>query len=213
MVKNLDHIPDLAPLCPRLSDRLLLKDMFIGNSGLDRNALLLRRSFVRLVEKAVGRFTAARQVLIDEIAEAQRPNDEMLRTGRILYAPLFIDLMEDCLITCRRIARFLSALKQKVSEISMDRDTRRKIESLSPRIRTLRDKIEHMAEQISNGSVLEGDFIAPYATEDGKGVSLAGHFLSFDDLAEFMKLTYLIAADLVEVGPNTSVTADSGPLP
>jgi hypothetical protein len=176
----------------------MLKDVFIGGAPLSQKALLARKSLARLVDKTVRHYNDARKALIAQVDERQRSSEEVAKTGVILYLTAFVDCMEDCLVTCRRIVRFIEVLK---SETLLDRTDRRLLEANSSDILPVRNLIEHMAQAIAEGTIEQGEPIAPYWTEDGKGVAVKQESIGFETLASFIKAAHRIAQRLADIGP------------
>ena len=194
------HVPDISSDCAQLSHRLMLKDVFIGGAPLSPKARLARKSLARLVDKTVRHYNDARKALVAQVNERHRSPEEVAKTGVILYLTAFVDCMEDCLVTCRRIVRFIEVLK---SETFLDRIDRGLLEANSSDILAVRNLIEHMAQAIAKGEIKEGEPIAPYWTANGMGVAVKQESISFGALASFIKAAHRIAQGLAEIGPVT----------
>lgn len=70
-------MPDLSGLDSPSLIGCLLVQLLMGERGLSRKASLYRRNFVRLVDKALLEYQEAREVILAEIAEANRSSEEM----------------------------------------------------------------------------------------------------------------------------------------
>jgi hypothetical protein len=75
---------------------------FIGDGSLSQHAALIRRNVIRLVDKAIYKYSFAREAVLDQINESHRSNEEMLN-GRVIYMFGFTDHMENCLNAMRRV--------------------------------------------------------------------------------------------------------------
>ena len=73
-------MPDLTQL-EMLSNRLVVQ-LLIGEPGITKKYSRYRKSYIRLIEKALLEYEQARQVILDQIKEANRPAKEMEKTGR-----------------------------------------------------------------------------------------------------------------------------------
>jgi len=93
-------MPDLSGL-DRLMNRLMVQ-VLVGDRGLSRKAALYRRNFVRLLDKALREYNEAREIILAEIAEANRSPKEMAKDGRSIYIITFPDHMETCINAVRR---------------------------------------------------------------------------------------------------------------
>ena len=199
MIPTTCHMPDLTPHCPPLVPSMLLVATFIGDGPLSRNAGLHRKTFVRLVDKAIAEYAKARVALIDQIDECRRTPDEMARTGRLISMFAFVDHMENCLNASRRLLASLDGLKNEQSVRGIERTDRRKIEVGGRDIREVRNTVEHMEQRIGRGDVHYGEPIALCLSEDGQAVSVAETSLRLDTLASVLRGLHSIGKGLLEV--------------
>jgi hypothetical protein len=138
---------------------------------------------VRLLNKAMDEYREAREMIVAQIAEGQRKTDEMVQDGRYIYMFKFIDHMENCISTVRRILRFLDILKSNQDGLGFTRTVRRHIESLTAPIIGVRNIIEHMDKEIQNDSIQENEPIMLKITNTQDGIMIAEQSLKFSTLS------------------------------
>jgi hypothetical protein len=198
MIPSSCHMPDLTAACPPLTPSLVIVTVFLGNGPLSRTAGLHRRTFARLVDKAVAEYTRAREALIAQIEEGKRTTDEMARTGRLIYIFAFVDHLENCLNAGRRLLLSLDHLKKDRTVPYLERVNRRGLEVDGRGIVDVRDTLEHMAERIDRGDIQDGQPVVLCLTDDGRAVSLGDASLRLDTLASVLQRLYSIGKNLVE---------------
>ena len=197
MVPTKCNMPSLYPELERLEPQLLLLSAFIGNGTLSRNAGLIRRNLVRLVDKAIFEYTLARQAILDQIAEAQRPYEEMLK-GRIIYMFGFTNHMENCLNAVRRVIGLLEALRSDTSAPAQDRITRRLVDAHVAPLIDIRDILEHMGSAVNADEIQDGHAVILSRGADESSLCIGAHSLSFSSLATIIKAVHSEAKRLLE---------------
>ena len=191
-------MPDLIAACPPLTPSAVIVTTFIGDGPLSRKAGLQRRTFARLVDKAVAEYTRAREALIAQIEEGKRPANEMARTGRLIYVFAFVDHLENCLNASRRLLLSLDQLKKDRTVPHLERVNRREVEVGGRGIVDVRNTLEHMAERIDRGDVQGGQPVVLCLTDDGRAVSLGDTSLRLDTLACVLQRLYSFGKNVVE---------------
>jgi len=172
----------------KLQPTLVLNLVFAqGDEDVNRKTALHRRVYIRLVDKAVDEYKEARNLIIAQIEERQRSAEEMTRDGRYIYMFKFIDHMENCISTVRRLLRFLDILKGNQDGLLFSRTIRKQIESLTKPIVAVRDVVEHMDEKIQKDSVQEDEPIMLKMTKAQDGVVIGGQSLKFSTLSTLIK--------------------------
>jgi hypothetical protein len=186
MIPIESHMPELGNL-DRLVDRLLFRVMMDGRER-DKKEHSIERNFVRLVDKAVREYEAARAALIMQIEDMRRlreaasrmPAEEVVLEGSSLPALGFTDHFEDCITATNRLLKLLQSIKS--AKVPVGREARRIIEAFSKDIPDLRNMVEHIAEAITNGEIKDGEFIMVGPTQDGAGATLGSNRIAFSDL-------------------------------
>lgn len=197
MVPTKCNMPSLYPELARLEPRLLLLSAFIGNGNLSRNAGLIRRNLVRLVDKAIFEYTLARQAVLDQIAESKRPYEEMIK-GRVIYMFGFTNHMENCLNAVRRVIGLLEVLRSDVSAPAQDRITRRLVDAHAAPLIDIRDILEHMGSAVNEDEIQDGHAVILSLGPDESSVCIGAHSLSFSSLATIIKAVHSEANRLLE---------------
>lgn len=181
------NMEDLSSL-EKLQSTLLLNLVFSqGDKDIGRRTALNRRLFIRLLDKAVDEYKEARGLIVAQIVEAQRDATEMALNGRHIYIFKFVDHMENCVSTVRRILRFLDILKSNQDGLVFSRTVRRHIESLTTSIIDVRNIIEHMDKEIQNDTIQENESIMLKITDTQDGIMIAGQSLKFSTLSTLIK--------------------------
>jgi hypothetical protein len=166
-------MPDLRAECPALLPRHIpfFKDP-------NPQFGLIQRAIVRWLDEAVREFNTARDTLLAQIAEMNRPAKEMEKTGRIFYMYDFAHHMDYCLLLTRRLLRALDQLKgMPVAQI--DRQTRRFIEAQERELVAARDVIEHLTEIALGSEWPNHGSLFPRLTSDQLGIEVGGNVVTF----------------------------------
>jgi hypothetical protein len=177
------NMPDLSDLEVRSPQEAFLLNQFIG-AGKDFPPTMAsyRRNMVRLADKAVHDYMEVRNSVLAQIAEAQRPYEEMVK-GRVIYMFNAVNRLEDCIITVRRLLRYFEKVKSDPSRFPLERLLKRQLGAVETSITKTRDLIEHLDEDIRNEAIQEGQNTAPALDAETKSISLAGAQLSVETLA------------------------------
>lgn len=197
MVPKKCNMPSLYPELTRLDPQLLLLSAFIGNGTLSKNAGLIRRNLVRLVDKAIIEYTLARQAILDQIAESERPYEEMLK-GRIIYMFGFTNHMENCLNAVRRVIGLLDALRSDNSAPAQDRIKRRLLDAHVAPLIEIRNVLEHMGSAVDADEIQDGHAVILSLGSDESSVCIGAHSISFSSLATIIKAIHSEARRLLE---------------
>ncbi len=178
-------MPDLTQL-ETLSNRLIVQ-MLIGEPGITKKFSLYRRNSIRLIEKALLEYEQARQVILDQIKEANRPAKEMVKTGRYIDFFSFTSHMEDCINAIRRIYKLLERIKAEKVSPSIPREIRRLVESKSADIAELRNQVERIDEIILKDELAPNKPIMLAITKNSDGITISHYEIKFTDLAIILK--------------------------
>jgi hypothetical protein len=181
------NIPDLSGLRARSSQGAFLLNQLIG-AGINFPPAMAsyRRNMVRLADKAVHDYIDVRNSVLAQIAETQRPHDEMLR-GRQIYMFRAVNKLEDCIITVQRLFRYFEKVKSDPSGFPLDRLLRKQLQSVEDSIRETRNLIEHLDDDIKNERIEEGQNTAPALDAESRMNSLADVQLPVDTLARAIR--------------------------
>jgi hypothetical protein len=181
---KMEDLSRLEKLQPTLILHLVFAD---GDNNVSRKIALHRRVYIRLVDKAVDEYEEARSLILAQIEEGQRSTEEMARDGRYIYMSKFVDHMENCISTVRRILRFLDILKGNQEGLLFSRTIRKQIESLTTPIVEVRNVVEHMDKKIQNDGVQENEPVMLKVTDAQDGVVIGGQSLKFSTLSTLIK--------------------------
>ena len=187
------RMDDLSGL-RKLQPTLLLNVVFAqGDREVNRQTALNRRVFVRLVDKAVDEYEESRNLIVAQIAEGRRSWEEMARSGRFIYMFKFVDHMENCISTVRRILRFLEVLKRDQDGLAFPRPIRQDIEALTRPIVKVRNTVEHMDERIRRDEIGEDEPVMLKVMESQDGVMIGGQTLRFSTLSSLIRKLHSLA--------------------
>jgi hypothetical protein len=132
MIPSVCKMPDLADcLSDRLQGRSLLHAYFLGDSGMTSRGRLFRRNFVRLIDKALYEYQAARRAILNQIAEAQRPCEQMVtECGQIVMCG-YINHLENHIDALNRPMHLFDRLKREAILSGLPRNLRKSPEARS----------------------------------------------------------------------------------
>lgn len=181
---KMEDLSGLEKLLPTLTLNLVFSQ---GDKSLSRKLALYRRVYVRLVDKAVDEYEEARKLVIAQVEEGRRSAEEMTRDGRYIYMFKFVDHMENCICTVRRILRFFDWLKGNQEGLQLERLARRQVEKLDSSLVAVRNTVEHMDERIRCGFIQRNEPVMLAITNTQDGVAIGGQSLRFCDLSTLTK--------------------------
>lgn len=200
-------MPDLSGLDSPFIGRLFVQ-LLVGDRGLSRKAGLYRRNFIRLVDKALSEYDEAREIILAQIAESNRPPEEMSKDGRRLYMVAFTDYIEDCINAVRRLYMLIERFKSEKESPVLPRELRKLVETKMKSIVDIRHAVEHMDERIQNGEIALGRPIMLTINKNGDGVIVSNYEIKFEELAMVLRTMHEIALYILtikEVNLTTSV--------
>ena len=145
-------MPDLSGLDSPLIGRLIVQ-LLVGEPGLSRKTSLYRKNYIRLVDKALREYHEARELILAQIAEANRSAEEMSRDGRHIYLILFTDHIETCINAVSRLFRLFERIKSERKSPAFPRELRRLLETQGESVAKVRNTVEHMDERIRNDEI------------------------------------------------------------
>lgn len=188
---------DLSGL-EKLQPTLILNLVFAQvDKDISRQTALNRRLYIRLIDKAVDEYMEARALILKQIAEGQRNIEEMTQNGRYIYMFKFVDHMENCISSVRRILRFLIILKGNQDGLVFSRTIKNHIGSLTASIIDVRNTIEHMDERIQNDVIQENQPVMLKITDTQDGIMIAGQSLKFSTLSTLIRKLHALGQSMV----------------
>lgn len=118
-------------------------------------------------------YEQARQVILDQIKEANRPAKEIEKTGRHIVLFGFTNHIEDCINAIRRTYKLLERIKTEEVSPPIPREIRRLLESKSADITNSRNLVEHIDEIISRDELAPNKPIMLAITKNSDGVKIS----------------------------------------
>jgi len=191
-------MPDLSVLDPSLIGRLFIQ-LLLGERSLSQKARLYRRNFVRLVDKALNEYHEAREVILTQIAEANRPPEEMIKHGRSIYMLAFTNHIETCINAVSRLFKLLERIKSEKDSLPVPRELRRLVETKSKSIDYVRNVVEHIDEHIQKDEIAPGKPIMLALSKNDDGVVVSNYEIKFKDLAMVLGKMHEIALYILTV--------------
>lgn len=185
-------MPDIHKECPKLLPMLMAH--YLVNAEENKELALLRRLLVFWVDKAIRKYSEAREALLAQIEEDKRPTEEKIKTGQFIYIFGFGDDIEDCLIVTRRLLRLLDRLKN-MPEAKVNRELRRFIETQSKVFIEIRNFIEHAVESLS--SLPPNSSLVARLLPDENGMQIGSTEVLFADLATTLRNFHKIGRNIV----------------
>lgn len=156
----------------------------------------LRRTIIRLIDKANRDYLTARDHMIQQLEEGKRSTEELMQ-GRNIYMFGFIDHIEDCIITCRR----LLVLFKEIAEDPCLKDNKAISDIFDPKlskaVTDFRNTIEHMQQRISSGHIRDGNPVVISLSEDSHSVVIGNDLLSLSDLANLLTRFHFAGCSLL----------------
>lgn len=187
MIPTEVKMEDLSRL-EKLQPSMVLNLVFAqADKNVNLKTALHRRVYIRLVDKALDEYKEARNLILAQIEEGQRSTEEMTSEGGYIYMFKFVDHMENCISTVRRILRFLDILKGNQEGLSFPRTIRRQIESLTTPIVDVRNVVEHMEKEIQKDGIQENEPVMLKVADTQDGVIIGGQSLKFSTLSTLIK--------------------------
>lgn len=197
MVPEKCEMPDLSDLEPALFRGILLR-MFTGEPGLSHEQSLYRKTFIRLVDKSIGEYQAARQLILTQLEDDSKPFELMMTEGRLLCVHHFVDCFEDCINALRRALRLLDRIKDTGSPLALPRLARRSVEAREDAVKNVRNTVEHIDEVIQRGELSDGQAVALWFSKDGLGAEVGSFAIRFFDVSVTLRRMHEIAASLLQ---------------
>lgn len=149
------------------------------------------RVFVRLTEKAIDEYKAAREYVIAQVEEKKRSSEEIEREGEKIYIFNIVNHAENCLNAVRRLFYLLDSVKSESGGLSIDRSLRRRIETHYEKIKNIRGAVEHIEKEIQNGEIT-GPIMLMLSDND-ENIIIAEYSLRFEDLARLLERFHELA--------------------
>ena len=191
---RMEDLSDLKKLQPTLVLNLVFAQ---GDNDISRRTALNRRLYIRLLDKMLDEYMAARALIVAQVAEGQRNVEEMTQKGRYIYMFKFVDHMENCISSVRRILRFLDILKGNQDGLVFSRTIKNHIGSLTTPIIDVRNTIEHMDERIQNDIIQENEPVMLKITDTQDGIMIAGQSLKFSTLSTLIRKLHALGQSIV----------------
>ena len=181
-------MPDLSGLDSPLFNRLFVK-LIVGERNISFKASLYRRNFIRLIDKALREYNEARNIVLAQIAEANRP----------VYIYRFTDHIETCINAVSRLFALLDRISSEKESPQFPRPLRRLLQTKNRSITTIRNSVEHIDEHIQKGEISPGNPIMLTLNEEADGIVVSKSEIKFEELAMVLKNMNKIAAYLLEL--------------
>ena len=194
---NKCKMDDLSDIEPLLIGWLLIRLIVQGDQGFSRKGEIYRKIFVRLIDKAIYEYQQAREAILAQVEDKERPAKDMQKIGRISYILLFTNHLENCINAIRRLFHLIDRIKNEKDDPNISRILRKQIESLGSSIVTIRDSIEHIDEIIMRDELGNDQPILIAVTDNEEGIQLLDDQLKFCDLALTIRKLHEIAKYLI----------------
>lgn len=176
----------------------------LGDPGLSRQASFHRREFARLLAKAIREYQLAREAILDQMAEVQRPVRQLIKTGRLWHMIGFTDHFETCINATYHCIQNFEGMR---AELKVDRTNRKALEAAAKNIPEMRHKLEHMDEIIRKGELRPGEPIMIALAETDDKALIAGEEIAFVDLERTLRRLHAAGRTMFnEPPPNETST-------
>jgi len=189
-------MPDLSHLDP-LTPGFIAAVMGFRGELLTSKEKAYMRVLVRLTERAIIEYNVARKCIIDQIKEMKSAPEEMEKKGRHLYMLNFIDHMEYCINTIRRLFWILEAAKREPNRgLTIDHFLRNRIETHYDNVKKIRDFIIHIDERIHDKETT--GVVMLKLSDDDTGVEIMEYSLEFNDLTILLERFHELACQWLD---------------
>jgi hypothetical protein len=195
-------MPDLVGIKPRLVS-LVVAAALGGDVPKTRREDAYRRTFARLVDKAVRDYQLARQAMLADINEPKRSVHESEHDGHKIHIVAFANHCENAVNTITRSLRTFDRINGESIGNLLPRQLRRAMVARSRGIVKLRNAIEHVDELIQHGEVGEGRPVMIAVNADGDGMIVGYHELRFTDVARALRYLHEIGMLLFRLPPDS----------
>lgn len=189
-------MPDLSGLDSPLINRLIVQ-LLVGEHNLSSKASLYRRNFIRLIDKALREYDEARDSILAQIEEANRPAEEMAKTGRYLHILRFTDHIETCINAVSRLFRLLDRIISDKGSPQFPRPLRKLLQTKNKLITDIRNRVEHIDEYIQKDEISPSDPIMLALNREGDGIVISKFEIKFQELAMVLKKMNEVASYLL----------------
>lgn len=178
--------PDLTDLSiPVMRDYLV--NLVFDHAGIeDQTASSFLHNFLMVTDKALSEYNAARELLIQYVASANKTILLIEALGRF----------ETCINSIRRGLQYVDRMAGHPQSIDINRTLRRFLKSYGSNIISVRNSIEHIDKDILSGETPRGIPRALIITRDGQGLEIASHRLSFTEVSAILRKLHSLATDL-----------------
>jgi hypothetical protein len=170
----------------------------IGNPGLSPKAALYRTNFVRLIDKALREYNQAREAVLADIAEANRPAKEMT-AGRRMHFIVFTDHIENCINAVERLFKLLKRIKSEKQSPAWPKELRRLLETKSESIANARNAVEHIDTLIRNDEIGPGKPVMMTVSEKDDAAIVSSYEIKFEELAMIMEKMHEVAQYILAI--------------
>lgn len=199
-------MPALTCNIEGLRAHAVLNNVF-GSVDVDVSVRKWRSWLVHCLVKSSRHYNEARNIIYLQLAEADVSNGGV-QNGRVLHIIDFPLAIEDCITSIVKLNVCLKALEQKVELLAGFSNTLKNEKLL---IGKLRDKLEHMHNQIACGQTGNGPIFL-VLNESGNSIKLLALEISFLSLHAVLEHMYAAVAGLFSDFNAASPVEPSGAL-
>ncbi len=188
---------DISTLGKLLPSELLNLVFAQSDKNIERKTALYRKIYIRLLDKALDEYEESRNLIVTQIKEGKRSEQEMTENGRFIYMFKFVDQMENCITTVRRILRLLDRLKRNAQRLSFTQIILKQIESLTTPLVGLRNTVEHIEKEIKKDGIQKNKPVMLKISENQNGIVIGSQHLSFSDLSTLIKRLHKLGEEMI----------------
>jgi hypothetical protein len=153
---------------------------------------LYQHTFARLIDKAIFEYQMARDHLLSQVEEAQRPVEE-LKKSRMFYMDGFTNHLENCINAIGRLFRLLEKLLSEQVDPPIPRTLRRMLQANSSSLVSVRNTMEHIDDVIQRGELEEGTAGMILLGKDQESAIIGGYSISFYELETTLRKLHEVA--------------------
>jgi hypothetical protein len=164
----------------------LIPQLLVGEGEDNPKISQYRRNFIRLTDKAISEYHEVRDLLTADVRETNATTKELKKTGLHFYMVAIVNHIENCINAISRLYKLLVRINSgKESEV-FPRQLFKLLNTKYDMVKSLRDSIEHIDEQIQSDEITTGKPIMLTINEAGNGIAISNFEMSCQNLASVL---------------------------
>jgi hypothetical protein len=169
-----------------------LKSSKVGLNQCGSSQDLLRKNFVRLIDKALHEYGKARKYMIKEIEECIHNASQKNERGGFVYAYIIANCLEDCIMSINRACNIFQVLK-KSKHFELDRQKMLSFQHYEEAVCKIRIVFENMEKELRKEELNELNSAQLQISANHELIEITKYKLSLKDLLLALEYAYELA--------------------